>query len=196
MHRHKAEYSGYWLSTTFPMDNEDGEPITFYDSGWKGSPLYTAPQDRTWDEFISESKKHGWPSFRDSEVNWDYVRVLPGGEMVSIDGTHLGHNLPDKKGNRYCISKFVKIYHSATQYKIVVVVFVHCRQKKINTRNNFCSSSHAISINIFHSCPYVPNYLSLSVCVCFRSIITFEKQIDLTTIAGIPITDEKNNTSY
>lgn len=90
------------------MDNEDGEPVTFYDSGWKGSPLYTAPQDRTWDEFISESTKHGWPSFRDSEVNWDYVRVLPGGEVVSIDGTHLGHNLPDKKGNRYCISKFCK----------------------------------------------------------------------------------------
>ncbi|MGK3757156.1 MAG: peptide methionine sulfoxide reductase MsrB [Bacillariaceae sp.] len=104
MCRKFAEYSGYWQSTTFPMDNEDGEPITFYDSGWKGSPLYTAPQDRTWDEFITESKKHGWPSFRDSEVNWDNVRVLPGGEMVSIDGTHLGHNLPDKKGNRYCIN--------------------------------------------------------------------------------------------
>lgn len=23
---------------------------------------------------------------------------------VSIDGTHLGHNLPDRKGNRYCIN--------------------------------------------------------------------------------------------
>jgi len=23
---------------------------------------------------------------------------------VSVDGTHLGHNLPDKFGNRYCIN--------------------------------------------------------------------------------------------
>ncbi len=46
----------------------------------------------------------GWPSFRDEEVNWDYVRVLPDGECVSVTGTYLGHNLPDKKGNRYCIN--------------------------------------------------------------------------------------------
>lgn len=39
---------------------------------------------------------HGWPSFRDEEVNWDVVRVLSDGETVSIDGTHLGHNIPDK----------------------------------------------------------------------------------------------------
>jgi len=106
--RHYAEFSGYWESTTFLTDVEqniaDGTPVTFYDSGWKGSPLFTAPRDRSWDDFIAESTKHGWPSFRDSEVDWDYARVLPGGEMVSIDGTHLGHNLPDKQGNRYCIN--------------------------------------------------------------------------------------------
>lgn len=106
--RHYAEYSGYWESTTFLSDAEqniaDGTPVTFYDSGWKGSPLFTAPRDRSWEDFIAESTKHGWPSFRDSEVDWDYARVLPGGEMVSIDGTHLGHNLPDKQGNRYCIN--------------------------------------------------------------------------------------------
>ncbi len=108
--RHYAEFSGYWLSTSFLTDVEqnieDGTPLTFYDSGWKGSPLFTAPRDRSWEDFITESTKHGWPSFRDSEVDWDYARVLPGGEMVSIDGTHLGHNLPDSKGNRYCISKY------------------------------------------------------------------------------------------
>jgi len=32
------------------------------------------------------------------------VRVLPNGETVSVDGTHLGHNLPDRKGARYCIN--------------------------------------------------------------------------------------------
>ena len=26
------------------------------------------------------------------------------GETVSVDGTHLGHNLPDDAGNRYCIN--------------------------------------------------------------------------------------------
>ena len=53
---------------------------------------------------MNESKKHGWPSFRDEEVVWENTRVLPGGETVSVDGTHLGHNLPDSLGNRYCIN--------------------------------------------------------------------------------------------
>lgn len=44
------------------------------------------------------------PSFRDAEVVWENVRVLPDGETVSVDGTHLGHNLPDSSGNRYCIN--------------------------------------------------------------------------------------------
>ena len=56
------------------------------------------------EQFIEESRIHGWPSFRDDEVVWENVRVLPNGETVSIDGTHLGHNLPDRKGNRYCIN--------------------------------------------------------------------------------------------
>jgi peptide methionine sulfoxide reductase MsrB len=56
------------------------------------------------DDFLIESKAHGWPSFRDQETNWQNVRVLPDGETVSVDGTHLGHNLPDRKGNRYCIN--------------------------------------------------------------------------------------------
>ena len=46
---------------------ENGE-ITFYDSN-TGDPLFYAPRGRTFDEFVSESKKHGWPSFRDEEVN-------------------------------------------------------------------------------------------------------------------------------
>jgi peptide methionine sulfoxide reductase MsrB len=55
-------------------------------------------------DFLAESKQHGWPSFRDDEVNWKQVRCLRGGEAVSLAGTHLGHNLPDGKGNRYCIN--------------------------------------------------------------------------------------------
>ena len=81
---------------------ESGE-ITFYDSN-TGKPLFYAPKERTWEAFVRESQSHGWPSFRDSEVNWEYVRCLPDGECVSVDGTHLGHNLPDGSGNRYCIN--------------------------------------------------------------------------------------------
>ena len=69
-----------------------------------GKPLFYGPRGRDWDSFVKESRVHGWPSFRDSEVNWEHVRVLPNGECISADGTHLGHNLPDGSGNRYCIN--------------------------------------------------------------------------------------------
>jgi peptide methionine sulfoxide reductase MsrB len=42
--------------------------------------------------------------FRDQETNWEYVRCLANREAVSVDGTHLGHNLPDGRGSRYCIN--------------------------------------------------------------------------------------------
>ena len=38
------------------------------------------------------------------QVVWENMRVLGNGESVSVDGTHLGHNLPDGTGNRYCIN--------------------------------------------------------------------------------------------
>lgn len=83
---------------------ETGGPVSFYDSV-SGKPLFRAPVGRSVDEFIAESKVHGWPSFRDDEVVWDNVRVLKSsGETVSTIGTHLGHNLPDNSGNRYCIN--------------------------------------------------------------------------------------------
>ena len=102
--RHYAERAGSWLTTDF-IANEQGrqEPIIFYDSV-TSKPLFQAPVGRSWDQFIQESTKHGWPSFRDQEVITDDTRVLEDGEVVSMDGTHLGHNLPDGKGNRYCIN--------------------------------------------------------------------------------------------
>ena len=102
--RHYAERAGSWLTTDF-ISKEQGrqEPIIFYDSV-TSKPLFQAPVGRSWEQFIQESTEHGWPSFRDQEVITDDTRVLEDGEVVSVDGTHLGHNLPDGKGNRYCIN--------------------------------------------------------------------------------------------
>jgi peptide methionine sulfoxide reductase MsrB len=102
--RHYAEHSSYFLQTEWLQEVQDTEnSTTYYDSN-SGNPLFMAPQNRSFNEFLKESISHGWPSFRDDEVNWQYVRILPDGECVSIDGTHLGHNIPDQKGNRYCIN--------------------------------------------------------------------------------------------
>lgn len=105
--RHYAEYSGYFEETSFLAEESDmaseATPIDFYDSN-TGKLLFTVPKGRSFQDFVTESRRHGWPSFRDSEVNWTYVRVLPNGETVSVDGTHLGHNIPDEHGNRYCIN--------------------------------------------------------------------------------------------
>jgi len=105
--RHYAEHSGYFRSTGFPRylhhaQGEGEQTMDFFDSN-TGELLFTAPKGRSWDAFWKESVSHGWPSFRDPEVNWARVRCLANGECVSVDGTHLGHNLPDSK-NRYCIN--------------------------------------------------------------------------------------------
>lgn len=83
------------------------QPFEFFDTN-TGASLFTIGGSkkgaRPWKLFAHESRKHGWPSFRTNEVNWSNVRILPNGEVVSTTGTHLGHNLPDKSGNRFCIN--------------------------------------------------------------------------------------------
>ena len=102
--RHWAENAGYWQGTSFVAEaKKSSEPITFYDSV-TGVALFKAPVGRTMDDFLRESQSHGWPSFRDDEVVWENVRCLKNGEAISTTGTHLGHNLPDRSGNRYCIN--------------------------------------------------------------------------------------------
>jgi hypothetical protein len=146
--RHYAEHSGYFESTSYINDVRNAGELTYYDSN-SGKPLFVAPKGRTFDQYLAESRAHGWygmrprrhegatgrarrsrlgarltrgdaartratvwlpvaatarPSFRDEEVVWENVRILPNGEAVSVDGTHLGHNLPDRSGNRYCIN--------------------------------------------------------------------------------------------
>ena len=81
---------GSFQSTSFEKEVREivastNEPVTFYDSV-SGKPLFQAPIGRSVDDFIAESKVHGWPSFRDDEVVWENVRVLKssgGGETVS-----------------------------------------------------------------------------------------------------------------
>jgi peptide methionine sulfoxide reductase MsrB len=101
--RHYAEFAGYWATTNFLDEVDRTGETTYYDSV-SGKPLFIAPRGRSMDAFLKESKAHGWPSFRDEEVVWENVRCLNNGEAVSLAGTHLGHNLPDKSGNRYCIN--------------------------------------------------------------------------------------------
>jgi len=101
--RRYAEFGGYWKQTEFLKEVSRTEPTTYYDSV-TGKPLFRAPIGRSMDEFLAESNVHGWPSFRDQEVVWENTRVLRDGETVSTTGTHLGHNLPDRNGNRYCIN--------------------------------------------------------------------------------------------
>lgn len=103
--RHYAEYSGSFLKTRWleQARANGNEPMTYYDSV-SGKALFVGPRGRSFKAFLRESKAHGWPSFRDDEVVWENVRILPNGEAVSVTGTHLGHNLPDRLGNRYCIN--------------------------------------------------------------------------------------------
>ena len=114
--RHYAENSNYFQSTGLVRElhraEREGDKVQFYDSN-SGGLLFVAPQGRTFEKFLTESKKHGWPSFRDAEVNWERVRILPDGECVSVDGTHLGHNIPDGSGNRYCINLVSVAGHAA-----------------------------------------------------------------------------------
>ena len=59
-----AVNAGYWIANTSFLQEVDRNGVTtFYDSV-TGKPLFRAPIGRTIDEFITESKGHGWPSFR------------------------------------------------------------------------------------------------------------------------------------
>ena len=80
---------------------------TFFDSVC-GLPLFVAPRGRSFDEFWRESSEHGWPSFRPAEMIAENVEIYDMrrdryGPMRSTCGTHLGHNIPDRLGDRFCI---------------------------------------------------------------------------------------------
>jgi hypothetical protein len=77
-------------------------PITFYDSVC-GIPVFRAPVNRSMESFRNESLEHHWPSFRTAEIFAENIITRPDGVVVSKCGTHLGSNLPDQQGDRYCI---------------------------------------------------------------------------------------------
>jgi len=104
-HNHNyAEHAGFLTDRDIRLfDKLDSSKVTvFYDSVCN-KPLFVAPKGRSFNSFKRESIAHGWPSFRPEETVEANVKVLSGGRMESVCGTHLGHNLPDLDGARYCI---------------------------------------------------------------------------------------------
>jgi len=100
-----AEPSGYFETnrvSLFSRFKSEEKSHTFYDSVC-GVPLFQAPVGRSLADWQAESSAHGWPSFRPAEVVAQNLVLYPSGEVRSICGTHLGHNIPDSKGARYCI---------------------------------------------------------------------------------------------
>ena len=65
------------------------------------------------ESFVRESKQHGWPSFRDEEVNWDLVRCLPNGECVSVDGTHRAQ--PPRPQRQQLLHQLVSVAGNPTE---------------------------------------------------------------------------------
>jgi len=102
-HRY-AEPQGYheYPEVDFYSKLDPTKETVFYDSVC-GIPLFVAPRGRTFDEFVEESLHHGWPSFRPAEIVSENVIIHPDGRMESKCLTHLGHNLPTKGDDRYCI---------------------------------------------------------------------------------------------
>mmetsp|Transcript_21225 Transcript_21225/g.35030 ORF Transcript_21225/g.35030 Transcript_21225/m.35030 type:complete len:176 (-) Transcript_21225:37-564(-) len=106
--RDYAERYGYWSTTNFPRQLPQGRSnITFYDTV-TGDPLFVVPRGRgrTYDQFVADTRKYGWPAFRFEEAVAKNVRILPpktgatiaADEVVSTRGTHLGHVIGKEDG--------------------------------------------------------------------------------------------------
>ena len=101
---HWAERAGYADSIHF-WDKLDPKKVTVFYDAHCGIPLFKFdPSVRSFAAWKAESLRHGWPSFRPKETFANNIDIVDGGEMISKCGTHLGHNLPDRHGARYCIN--------------------------------------------------------------------------------------------
>ena len=56
------------------------------------------------ESFLEDSKKLGYLSFREGEVDWQNVRLLVNGNIVTVDGVFLGRVATDENGNRYAVN--------------------------------------------------------------------------------------------
>jgi hypothetical protein len=72
--------------------------IVFYDSN-TNKPLFHVGRN-TMEDFLVDSRNHGWLTFSSDHVKWEHVKVLDGGHVVSVDGTYLGLALPEEDGSR------------------------------------------------------------------------------------------------
>ena len=78
--------------------------MTFFDSV-TGKKLFNGPNERDAETFLNESKEIGYLLFKDADVDWQNVRLLVNGNVVSVDGTFLGRAAPNKTGvNSYAIN--------------------------------------------------------------------------------------------
>lgn len=91
-----------WISKV--QKNFKANKTTQFLDSVSGLPVIEVPVDRTDEEFIDESRNYGWLSIRDKELNRTNVVIEDDGRTVSVNGTHLGYNFPDTKGNRYSIN--------------------------------------------------------------------------------------------
>lgn len=86
----------------FSKMNPTGTTI-FYDSVC-GQPLFEVPKGRTLKEFQDETLEHSWPSFRPEEVIDNSVYIDENNYVFTTGcNIHLGSNVPDEKGIRYCL---------------------------------------------------------------------------------------------
>lgn len=68
-----------------------GLAMEFFDSN-TGTLLFTAPRGRSMEDFLLESRAHGWPSFRDSEVS--FCGHVPCAIPVLLGIDYVEHHLP------------------------------------------------------------------------------------------------------
>ena len=108
-YRNYAEPNGFYKFpdiSLFRKVNSSGVTI-FYDVVC-GIPLFQAPIDRSFEEWESETKSHGWPSFRTQEMITGNVYVNKSSTssieyVYSACGTYLGTNEADEVGDRFCM---------------------------------------------------------------------------------------------
>ena len=126
--RRFAELKGFWMQNeAFVKTSKKVSkkaPLRFFDSVC-GAEVFRAPVNRSLDSWLEESEEHGWPSFRTQEAVMENLVMMPGGEVQSVCGTHLGHNIPDAQGDRYCID-LVCIAGEENQVQTSLQVYFGC----------------------------------------------------------------------